>query len=339
MKLLTGLLPLFSTRQHCNKHQRYLAYTMAITRSKSSQSIEATMTAALYELPNELIYTIVGFIKDRETLCAFAQVSKHCQEFAEASIYRAVLVRQSSDAYSIKKAIQKRPQRASHIHTINLRAAWYHKRRGLGYHMRFILSKCPNLQDLAVESPTCNYGRLMSSPDDTWRLEEQRILSGLKTKDKSSHLTKMTLELDGIQDRYWDPNQLGNADYCWGQVMALPTLTELKVSCALIHDNIKMAEPRSTRLKILELIECNISFEGLRRILCGPKALQRLHLGTKTLRCISTETLIMNMQVRMHGMEVRATIWFRYIIIIHSMVFSHSIPKPSSTHCLSRAHH
>ncbi len=34
---------------------------MATTRSKSTQSIEAAMTTALYELPNELIYIIVGF--------------------------------------------------------------------------------------------------------------------------------------------------------------------------------------------------------------------------------------------------------------------------------------
>jgi hypothetical protein len=46
--------------------------------------------------------------------------------------------------------------------------------------------------------------------------------------------------------------------------MALPTLAELTVSCALIHDTIGFAKPESSNLKTLELIECNVSFEGLR---------------------------------------------------------------------------
>jgi hypothetical protein len=104
------------------------------------------------------------------------------------------------------------------------------------------------------------------------------VLAGLRIAHQHGRLTKLNLHLDGRQARYWDPNELGSADHSLGQVMALPTLAELTVSCALIHDTIGFAKPESSNLKTLELIECNVSFEGL-RILSAPKALRKLHLS------------------------------------------------------------
>ncbi|KIW05169.1 uncharacterized protein PV09_03720 [Verruconis gallopava] len=235
------------------------------------------MNAPLCALPNELLLLIVDFVEDKRDLRALAQVSKRYQNFAESVLYRSTLIRNSTQSAQLRNALLGRPARAAWIQSINLRPGWYQSRKTLGTHMHYVISKCPNLKEFAVESPTCNYGR-WASGEDAWKHDEQAILEGLAVLDPSQ-LSKLTLHLDGNHDRYWDPNHVGAAQYSWAMVMALPSLVELTVSCALIHDNIAIGKQHSGNLKILELVECNITLEGLMRMLAAPKALQRLHLG------------------------------------------------------------
>jgi hypothetical protein len=236
------------------------------------------MSPRLCDLPNELLCSIADFIEDKNALCSLARVSKRYQNLAETVIYNTVLTRKASDAFSLKEAIQKRPERANYIHDLNLRPIWYHNCKSLGYHMRYIIARCSNLKNLAVESPTCNYGH-SSGSDDPWLQDEQKLLVGLKL-NQSSRLARVTLHLDGPRVRYWDPNVIGGAYHSWSKVMSLPSLTHLTVSCALIHDKIGVyADPNSTNLRVLELVECNITLQGLEKVLSAPKALRKLHLG------------------------------------------------------------
>lgn len=241
----------------------------------------------MYDLPNELWQSIISLITDPKTLCTLAAVSKRYQEFAESVLYQFVQIRTTKTSLALRDALQGRPARATFIRKLNLYPQ-YHQTMfsDLGSHMLYIFSQCANLSELAIESPTCNlYQTTGTGP---WAQEEPRVLMGLK--DGGYHrLTKLTLHLDGPSSRQWDPNKTESAQYNWAALMASPILTDLTVSCALIHDDIAVdVRPKSTALKVLELIECNITMEGLRRMLAGPKALRKLCLGMSSYKLIYT---------------------------------------------------
>jgi hypothetical protein len=102
-------------------------------------------------------------------------------------------------------------------------------------------------------------------------------------------LAKLELHLDGYQTRYWDPNAgQETANDMWSTVMALPTLNELTISCACIHDAVHVGEARSTSLKKLTMVECNITIGGLKKMLSAPKALENLYLGMNFHLILST---------------------------------------------------
>jgi hypothetical protein len=65
----------------------------------------------------------------------------------------------------------------------------------------------------------------------------------------------------------------------WSTIMPLPTLNELTISYACIHDAVYIGEVRSTGLKKLTMVECNVTIRGLETILAAPKALESLYLG------------------------------------------------------------
>ena len=224
--------------------------------------------------------SIIDHINDDKTLCALARVSKRYLPFAEANIYKGILLRSSPEAEKLLKALERRPERAELVQTINLRPAWHLIWHTIGVcFMRTVFRECRNLKDFTLESPTCNYGR-WNGGSTTWREDEHAILNGLRDLNPQ-RLTKLTLHLDGIKQRYWDPAHLTAAEHSWSKVMALPSLTELMVSCAIIHEDIDFGPPQSTSLRELNLVECNITLKGLKKMLAAPKALERLHLGER----------------------------------------------------------
>jgi hypothetical protein len=133
-----------------------------------------------------------------------------------------------------------------------------------------------------LESPTCNYRRWTNSAHGWKDIEVNIPASIIEAVDFNSNrgLAKLELHLDGHRNRYWDPNAgQDDADVMWSTVMALPTLNELTISCACIHDAVHIGEAKSTALKKLTLIECNMTIGGLKKILSAPKALENLYLG------------------------------------------------------------
>ena len=96
----------------------------------------------------------------------------------------------------------------------------------------------------------------------------------------TKNLKKLVLHLAGDRNRYWDPcADPYDSKITWNTVLNVPTLNEVTLSCACIHDAVHFGEARSSNLKVLTLIECNVNIKGLENVLSSPKALEKLHLG------------------------------------------------------------
>jgi hypothetical protein len=237
------------------------------------------MATALHSLPNELLIEIINHIDDNKTLCAFAVSSKRYLPFVEAKLYSTILVRESSVARQIQQAVFSRLGRGDYIKSINLRLDYHKHWQGTGLTLNRVIKQFHNLKTLAVESPTCNFSR-WRGPSHLWKEDEKAILDGIRDLP-SKRLTSLTLHLHGNQQRYWDPSKsLCTPSYGWGNVMALPSLEYLEVSCTVIPDCICSGPQKSSNLKELVLVECNITMQGLQKMLAAPKALEILRLGT-----------------------------------------------------------
>lgn len=84
----------------------------------------------------------------------------------------------------------------------------------------------------------------------------------------------MTLHLSGSK-RYWI------FDSQFVQILSHPTLINLTLSCAELHEDelhVLQQRPKSP-LRKLTLIECNVTLGALAYILCLPQALEEFHLG------------------------------------------------------------
>jgi hypothetical protein len=235
------------------------------------------MGTSFNDLPNELLISIVNHINDPKELCSLARVSRILRTFAEENIYKDILLRSTGPAKKLYHSLQQRQDRAKLIHSINLRPSWHQQWYTLGNRIGRLLADCHNLQELSVESPTCNYG-LWDTGVTNWVQDEQALLNGLRLL-APPRLTKLTLHLDGNKQRYWDPAYVGESKNSWAQVWTLPSLVELTISCAVLHDGVEFAPARSTSLKALSLIECNITIAALHKMLGAPKSLEKLHLG------------------------------------------------------------
>jgi F-box associated protein len=240
------------------------------------------MTTYLSILPDELLLNIVSLIDDNKSLCALARVSRRFQSLSEPVIYSALLLRTSQACNHLKYSIESSPRRATYIRVLDLRPEYTNGISDYGKTITSILSQCFRLRELTLESPTCNYGRWVSSTHG-WKDIEANIPPSLMEAmgfASTRGLAKLVLHLDGYQNRYWDPNAgQENAKVMWSTVMALPTLNELTISCACIHDAVHTGEARSSSLKKLTLIECNMTIGGLNKMLSAPKALENLYLG------------------------------------------------------------
>lgn len=209
-----------------------------------------------------------------------ARVSHRFQYLSEPEIYSTFLLRRSDECQLLENAISSNPQRARYVRRLDLLpdAA---RADDFGDSIANIARRFTLLQELTVESPTCNYGRRATG--SWWNYAETMITRSLTTALSSTAvggLMKLILHLDGIGTRYWNPqSSLEARGQGWSRIMALNTLTELTVSCACIHDELSLGEPTSSNLRILRLIECNVDNKGLYNILSAPKALEVLYLG------------------------------------------------------------
>ncbi len=241
------------------------------------------MKEYLSTIPDELVVSIVNSIEDKKSLCALAQVSKRFQTLAEPVLYSNIELCSHKVCYCLKQAIEAESRRVTYFEVLDLRPRSGPGAKEYGEIPPNVLSKCSRLRELTLEGPNCNRG-LWSGDDHGWQELESKIPPALMEALGSTTtrgLAKLELHLNGDQDRYWDPNAGEKTNSSsWSTIMALPTLTELTVSCAVIHDTMQTGAAKSSSLKNLKLIECNFSMEGLSNILSAPKALEKLYLGT-----------------------------------------------------------
>ena len=271
---LAPLLKIVASFLHISPHHNHR--TLVTARQISTTEFD-NMGTRLCDLPSELLISIVNHINDDKTLCALARVSRRYLPFAEANIYKDILLRTSIASEKLEKCIEQRSERARLVQSVNLRPTWHTTWNLMGIHFMRLVKECHNLREFALESPTCNYGR-WNGGSATWGVEEHGILLGLKDLNPQ-RLTKLTLHLDGTQQRYWNPVHSDSRMHSWAKVMTLPSISELTLSCAVIHEGISFGAPKSTSLRDLNLIECNITIKGFQMMLAAPRALEKLHLG------------------------------------------------------------
>lgn len=248
------------------------------------------MPIELSELPTELLTLIVERIHDSKDCRALCLTSSQFRSVAEAVLYRQILIRTGAICTKVLNALSARPERAQLVQSVELRGKYRHE---IGLQdLPNILLQTPNVRDLIIESPTCNYQHWRN--DGNWAvlmplysaiLDEAASPPILPPKmaPPLRSLRGLTLHWNGINSRYWDSVPLFRALFCNLSV------EELTISCATVPDTLvdlaKKIDFR-TPMKRLTLIECNVTHDGLQGILRMPKALEYLYLGTR-LRHIS----------------------------------------------------
>jgi len=130
----------------------------------------AALTSTLLDLPDELLLAIAEAASDDvPSLQALARTCHRMQPFAEAFIYRSILVRSGSQASSLADALSARSLRADYIFTLDSRIR-YRKEVGMELITPWI-AKMTKLRMWVVESPWCNYGHYNSDPEFRWQRE------------------------------------------------------------------------------------------------------------------------------------------------------------------------
>jgi len=132
----------------------------------------AAQTSSLLDLPDELLLAVAeaaAASEDAPALRALARTCHRTQSFAEAFIYRSILVRSGSQASSLADALSARSLRADYIFTLDLRIR-YRKEVGMELITPWI-AKMTELRTWVVESPWCNYGHYNSDPESRWQRE------------------------------------------------------------------------------------------------------------------------------------------------------------------------
>lgn len=240
------------------------------------------MALTLGDLPPELVALIVTALVDIDgwsSPLSLAVTSSHYQDIVEDIIWRDLFIRTGRNVRNIWAAIRKRPKRATYVRKIDLRSKHRHE---IGLQkLPKVLNMTHNLQELTIESPTCNYQRWRG--DGNWphiSQDIQLLLRGSALQMPASlgggapalqMLKRLILHNNGDNSRYW------NAPY---EIFVHPSVEEMTLSCANItFETIEDAPKFTTPLKHLTLIECEVSHAGLSAMLAYPRALESLYLG------------------------------------------------------------
>jgi len=130
----------------------------------------ADLVSLLLDLPDELLLALAEAASDDvPSLQALARTCLRLQPFAEAFIYRSILVRSGGQASNLADALSARPLRADYIFTLDSRIR-YRKEVGMDLLTPWI-AKMMKLKTWVVESPWCNYGHYNSDPESRWQRE------------------------------------------------------------------------------------------------------------------------------------------------------------------------
>ncbi|KAJ6540486.1 hypothetical protein B0H19DRAFT_1175740 [Mycena capillaripes] len=208
-------------------------------------------SSPLLSVPTELSLAVVETIDDTASLRSFAVTCKLARLLAEPVLYRAVLVRTGSQASCLVKALQQQqpPTRAELVRALDLRPKYDRDADADVEALMPLVGAMTQLRALSMESPFANYGHWLSSA--------------------------MTIHWSGDGSRFWLLTE-------FKQILTLPALQSLTVSCAVLSDDIAdglAALAGTTPLTHLELVECIVSQKALTAVLALPRALRSFYLS------------------------------------------------------------
>ncbi|KAF2503082.1 hypothetical protein BU16DRAFT_612649 [Lophium mytilinum] len=253
-------------------------------------------------LADEMILAVIERVDQSEDLCTLARTCGRFQALVEPYIYRSVLVRTGANAICLATALDRRPSRALEIQHFEVR--YIHKvvvddtgivqsdnESGIESIDR-ILPHLRNLRHLTIESPCINNNPWRGDEMIPWRsgcrirytplFRAANRATSLEVHSNGpllfNKLQTVVLHTHGNTQRF----ELGDD----AVIFLHPTLQNLTISCSDITtrmplppaiDNIE----KTTSLRSLTFIECNINAIALGIILRYPRALKEIDLGER----------------------------------------------------------
>ncbi|KAK5705910.1 hypothetical protein LTR17_021241 [Elasticomyces elasticus] len=261
---------------------KYYADTL-ITAARQEQPFR------LFDLADELKIHIIDQLEgDLAALRALALSCRRLQSLSEPLLYKRRLLRSPPVLKHFLHGVSRRPQRATHIHRLDIRCEYRSVASGFA-RLPAILEQTTELQDLTLESPYCNFGggqgktgrQFAQVQEDMFVLFDRAASEGFTNPLPTTpfqRLRKVELHLTGGDGRYLTLGHYSKS------LFKSPTLQELTISCVQVEsDTFALAEyeamKHTTPLKRLTLIECDFTMLSIVCILMLPKALEVLKLG------------------------------------------------------------
>ena len=240
--------------------------------------------SGLLALVDELLLSIIDQIDSRDALCNLASTCRRFQGLTEPYIWRSLLVTHGDRAKSIAAALDLREARSDYVQELAVRYP-DNDREGIQELNHFIVLM-QKLKHLTIESPCPNNVEWNDAKEfDGWTkidyatLLEASVYPRNGIEPTLSMLQSLTLHGHGPGER----------KFTFGRcavVFLHPTIKRLTISCTnfdakITHGEITEKQRRSTPLKSLTLIECNVNVNFLDVVLSLPKALKELDIGER----------------------------------------------------------
>ncbi|KAF2817105.1 uncharacterized protein BDZ99DRAFT_564904 [Mytilinidion resinicola] len=253
-------------------------------------------------LADEIILAVIERVDQSKDLCRLARTCGRFQALVEPYIYRSVLIRTGAEAECLATSLDRRPSRTLDIQHFEVR--YIHKvvvddtgilqsdnESGIENVDR-ILPHLRNLRHLTIESPCINNNPWRGDEMIPWRSGCRvrytplfRAASQATSLDVPSNgpllfnkLQTVVLHTHGNTQKF----ELGDD----AVIFLHPTLQNLTISCSDITNRMSLPPPvenieKTTALRSLTFIECNINAIALGTILRYPRALKEINLGER----------------------------------------------------------
>ncbi|KAI1102420.1 hypothetical protein F4804DRAFT_265013 [Jackrogersella minutella] len=246
---------------------------------------------ALLTLPSELLFQIMGYLRDSQDVTALRSLMRTCQvlhEQAEVYLYSTAKFTTLSALYQFLDATSAKPQRIHYLRHLQLLYSTSRYDHG-NVPTPPDLTSFSSLTSFVSESPEC---QPWSVKGTHWNLFMNAYIQAFKQASLLNeslefprplqNLRSLILHWTGPSDRFWNITAA-----C--PIFLIPQLHSLHISCVGIgQEDLTESEAkklksfcRQTQLKSLMLSECVVSVEALGAILSFPRALQSFSLCEK----------------------------------------------------------
>ncbi|KAL6707310.1 hypothetical protein ACN47E_004298 [Coniothyrium glycines] len=259
---------------------------MSMSRHETGASQLNLEPHGLLSLVDELLLNIIDHIDDVDRLCNLAAACSRLQALVEPYIWRNLVVLKGVHARRIALALDSRDSRVDFIQDISIR---YQDdvRDGIEElnHWIGLMSK---LRHLTIESPCPNNLEWQSGTYfDSWSRIDYRNLLPLAVYPRTGIAPAMPM----LQTLTLHGHGAGENKFQLGSSIAMfrhPTIRNITLSCLNFEHGMTWEDftkqgwtTKSTPLRSLILIECNVDVTFLDMVLSLPKALIELSIGER----------------------------------------------------------